>query len=321
MAFTSGRILAIAVWAAIAAGCAHPPVQSTLTRPSAPGRLAPSADLAELWVEPEPDRDLFAGVGGARLAPNPSATYSVVKIKRGGFSAGYTVVDPARREWSAKLYPEARTEVVASRIVWAVGYHQPPTYALEGWLAKGARSENPQPVARFREETPDFHGLTEAGPWSYAENPFAGTRPLKGLLVLNVMLANSDLKAGNNMMYALAERVEGARRWYVARDLGQTFGRTGLLDGLRDDIDAFDQSGFIKGVENGIVKFEYNGLNKALLDGITPADVVWISSRLSKLTDRQWSDAFRAGGYAEPTAQRYIRRLKLKIAQGLALER
>jgi hypothetical protein len=194
-------------------------------------------------------------------------------------------------------------------------------YTLEGWLASGARSDNPQPVARFREEKPAFHGLTEAGPWSYAENPFVGTRALNGLLVLNVMLANSDLKAGNNMLYTLSDRIEGARQWYVARDLGQTFGRTGLLDGLRDDIDAFDQSGFIKGVEGGIVKFEYNGLNKGLLDGITPADVVWICARLSRLSDKQWADAFRAGGYAEPTAQRYTRRLKLKIAQGLVLER
>jgi len=205
--------------------------------------------------------------------------------------------------------------------VWALGYHQPPAYTLEGWVAEGARSENPQPVARFREEKPAFHGLKEEGPWSYAENPFVGTRQLNGLIVLNVMLANSDLKAGNNMRYSLSEPVEGAREWYVARDLGQTFGRTGLLDGLRDDIEAFDQSGFIESVKDGIVDFEYNGLNKALLKGITPADVVWICSRLSRLSDRQWSDAFRAGGYAEPTAQRYIRRLKLKIAQGLALER
>jgi hypothetical protein len=286
-----------------------------------PGGPAASAPLAELWIEPEPGRDLYHGVGGVRLAPDPSAVYSVIKIKKGGFSDGYTVVGPRHRQWSAKLYPEARTEVVASRIVWAVGYHQPPIYTLEGWQATGARSENPQPVARFREESPDFHGLAEVGPWSYAENPFTGTRELNGLLVLNVMLANSDLKAGNNMLYTLSERTEGARRWYVARDLGQTFGRTGLLDGLRDDVEAFDRSDFVKGVDGGIVKFEYHGLNGALLEDITPADVIWICGRLSELTDGQWSDAFRAGGYAEPTAQRYIRRLKLKIAQGLALER
>ena len=60
-------------------------------------------------------------------------------------------------------------------------------------------------------------------------------------------------------------------------------------------------------------------LFKAFFDDVTPADVRWICGRLSRISDQQWSDAFRAGGYAEPTAQRYIRRLKQKIAEGLEL--
>ena len=279
-----------------------------------------AAELAELWVEPEPGRDLFYGVGGPQLAPNPLAIFRVLQVKKGGFSNGYTVADPRGKEWSAKLYPEARTEVVASRILWVVGYHQPPAYALEQWSAIGAKGSNPQPVARFREEKPEFHGLTESGPWSYSDNPFVGTRPLAGLLVLQVMLGNSDLKAGNNMLYTLAQPVEGARDWYVARDLGHTFGRTGVIDAPRDDIDVFDETPFIKSVENGIVRFEYRGLHGQLFKNITAADVRWICSRLSKVTDKQWAAAFRAGGYAEPTSQRYIRRLKQKIAEGLAVE-
>src|SRR6187397_296938 len=73
---------------------------------------ASTAPLSELWLEPEPDRDLFYGPGGPRLAPNPSDVYKVIKIKEGGFSDGYTVLDPRQRQWSTKLYPEARTEVV-----------------------------------------------------------------------------------------------------------------------------------------------------------------------------------------------------------------
>jgi hypothetical protein len=276
-------------------------------------------ELAELWVEPEPGRNLFDGVGGTRLAPDPQALFSVIEVKKGGFSNGYTVRDPRGREWSAKLYPEARTEVVASRILWAVGYHQPPVYTLERWSAEGAQGPNPQAVARFREEKPEFHGLKESGPWSYADNPFVGTRPLAGLLVLQVMLGNSDLKADNNMVYDLSRTVEGAQRWYVARDLGHTFGRTGVLDAPRDDADVFDATPFITEVNGDLVTFDYRGLHKQLFKNISKADVHWISSRLSRISDEQWSDAFRAGGYAEPTAQRYIRRLKQKIAEGLAL--
>jgi hypothetical protein len=45
-------------------------------------------------------------------------------------------------EWSVKLYPEARTEVVASRLLWGLGYHQPPIYSVEEWTADGAGGEN-----------------------------------------------------------------------------------------------------------------------------------------------------------------------------------
>jgi hypothetical protein len=38
------------------------------------------------------------------------------------------------------------------------------------------------------------------------------------------------------------------------------------------------------------------------------------------LTDRQWHDAFRAGGIDDQTSARFIRRLKQKIADGLALK-
>ena len=45
-----------------------------------------------------------------------------------------------------------------------------------------------------------------------------------------------------------------------------------------------------------------------------------MSAQLQKLTDEQWQDAFRAGGYAKDTADRFIRRMKQKIAEGLALK-
>ncbi len=287
---------------------------------AAPALPPPPADLAELWIEPEPGRDLFHGVGGAALAPTPLDLFTVTAVKRGGFSGGYTVRDGAGREWSAKLYPEARTEIVASRILWAVGYHQPPLYLLEQWHADGASGPNPQPVARFREEKPDLHGLTEAGDWAYDDNPFVGSQPLAGLLVLQVMLGNSDLKPQNNQRYTLSRPFEGARTWYVARDLGHTFGRTGVLGAPRDDVEVFDRTPFVKAVTNGVVEFDYRGLRRALFAEITVGDVQWICRRLAALSDRQWAEAFRAGGYPDATAQRYIRRLKQKIAEGLALE-
>ena len=292
----------------------HARVQSTQSRASS------RPQLDELWVEPEPGRDLFYGVGGAGLAPDPAARYTVIEIKRTGFSKGYTLKDEHDREWSAKFPPEASTEVVASRILWGVGYHQPPIYYLASWTAHKAASPNPQPPARFREKKPDLHGLAGDGVWSYYQNPFAGTRPMRGLLVLQALLGNSDLKDQQNAIYHLAEPLEGAKTWYVARDLGHTFGRTGVIDAPRGDIRVYESTPFIKSVEHGRVRFDYRGRHGVLFADMTPADVRWICARLDRLTERQWRDAFRAGGYAPQTAERFIRRTKQKIAEGLGLE-
>jgi hypothetical protein len=290
------------------------PIKST-----ASSSLTP-AQRAELWVEPEGNRDLFWGVGGKRLAPDPAARYTVIEIKRGGFSRGYTVIGPGDREWSAKFPPEASTEVVASRLFWAVGFHQPPIYYLAEWQAEKAPSPNPQLPARFREKKPDLHGLDTDAAWSYYENPFVNSRQLNGMLVLHAMLGNSDLKDEQNALYTLEKPYEGASRWYVARDLGQTFGRTGVLDPPRGDVDVFEQTPFIRGVSGGKVRLEYHGRHQALFQNITPGDVRWICDRLGALSHRQLEDAFRAGGYPKSLADRFIRRLKQKIAEGRALK-
>jgi hypothetical protein len=286
----------------------------------ATGAEPPTAkEQAELWVDPGTDRDLFNGPGGAARAPDPSAVYTVVEKKVGGFSLGYTVTDPSEREWSVKLYPEAHPEVVASRIFWGVGYHQVPEYFLETWTGEGTGQPNPQTAARFREKKPDFYGIKEEGTWSYYHNPFVDSREMNGMLVLQAMLGNSDLKDDQNRLFKLDEPVDGASKWYVALDLGQSFGRTGIRNPPRDDPEVFDKTPFIKGVLHGVVRFEWRGRHSALVEHIKVADVHWICDRLSRFTDDQWRDAFRAGGYAQPIADRYIHRMKEKIAEGLAL--
>jgi hypothetical protein len=310
--FNAPRIVVIC--AVLLAGACAPPVRSTLPGP-------PSADqLAELWIDPEPSRPLYFGVGGEALVPDPAARYRVLEIKKGGFSAGYTVQDSKGREWSAKFDPEAHTEVVASRLLWALGYHQPPVYFLRDWTAEGGNRPNPQTAARFREKTPALHGLTEAGTWSYHQNPFVGSMPLMGLLVFQVMLGNSDLKDANNVLYTLDSNIEGARRWYVARDLGHTFGRTGVMNAPRDDLQVFDETPFILGVRNGRVQFDYRGRHSELFENVTMEHVRWICERMNRLTDEQWTDAFRAGGYTKPIYERYLRRLRQKIQDGLAVK-
>lgn len=313
IAITAVFMLAVTVGLA---GACQRAITSTLAGPPT------AAQIAELWVEPERNRDLFWGVGGKRLAPDPNGRYTVIEIKRGGYSRGYTVTGPgdSDREWTAKFPPEASTEVVASRLFWGIGYHQPPIYHVAEWHAEKATSPNPQLPARFREKNPDLAGMKSDTFWSYYENPFVGTKQLTGMLVLHAMLGNSDLKDDQNALYILETPHEGANRWYVARDLGQAFGRTGLLDPPRGDPDVFEETPFIRGVSNGKVRFEYHGRHKPLFENITPADVRWICGQLAALSDQQLQDAFRAGGYPKSLADRFIRRLEQKIAEGRALK-
>ena len=299
----------------VTTGACHPAIK--VAAPSVPGAEVDAA----LWRAPDGERDLFAGIGGPALAPDPLDKFTVIATKRTGFSPGYTVTDARGRKWSAKFLPEAQPEVVSSRLLWGLGFHQVPIYLLDKWTATSAKDPNPQPPARFRahEVTLDGSSLEEAGPWSYYQNPFVGSRPLAGLIVLQVMLGNSDLKDEQNMLYKLSRPLEGTRVWYVARDLGQSFGRSGLVEAPRNDIEAFEKAPFIKEVKDGIVKFHFSSRHGALVETITPADVKWICTRLDRLSDKQWQDAFRAGADPPELAARFISRMKAKIAEGLAL--
>ena len=61
-------------------------------------------------------------------------------------------------------------------------------------------------------------------------------------------------------------------------------------------------------------------MNQALVDSVTVADVIWACELLAKIPDGHWQAAFKAGAYPQEHADRYIRKIKEKIAQGLALK-
>jgi hypothetical protein len=50
---------------------------------------------------------------------------------------------------------------------------------------------------------------------------------------------------------------------------------------------------------------------------MTPADLRSAGELLSRLSERQWLDAFRAGGYTADQSARYVRKIQQKIAQAL----
>jgi len=290
-----------------------PSVQGS--RPSAPRE---PIRIEELWVEPTDlaSRDLYYGVGGTAQAPIAGTLYQFVSKDTTGFSPGYDVRDPEGRRWSVKQGPEAQTEVVASRLLWAIGYHQPPAYYVAGWTLVGGDTPGPQSPGRFRPEPPEERKI---GTWSWDENPFVDAQPFRGLIVLMLIMNSQDFKDSNTAVYEVAAGA-GLERRYVVRDLGLSFGRTGLIRMTRNDLRGFEEHGFIKGVRNGRVQFEYRGRHaRDLIAALTPADVRWTCDRLAMLTPQQWTDAFRAGGYSTEATERYVRKLQEKILQGLAL--
>jgi hypothetical protein len=283
------------------------------------------ASLGELWQNPVDlaTRDLFYGPWGRDEAPDPDATYTFVAPKGHGVNPGVTVADGAGREWHVKQAPhddegpEGPVEVVLSRILSAVGYHQPPVYYLSSFTLRDATGVHVEPGGRFRLQSKSLENL---GQWSWQQNPFVGMRPYQGLLVILLMFDSSDLKNDNNTLYRVKRPSGDVTRWYVVRDLGTALGETGRLKPKRDDPDLFTRLPYITRVKNGFVEFGYHGWHQELVRRrITPSDVQWASELLARLSDLQWSDAFRAGGYEPAVAARFEARLHQKIADGLKL--
>jgi hypothetical protein len=314
--------VAFAITLPLLVGCAGRTAQpQALAEPRTPGALE------RLWIDPVDleSRDLFNGAGGAKLAPNPSTRYELVEVDDSGFSPGYTVRDDQGTEWSVKLGIEAQPEVVASRLLWAIGYHQPPTYLVTAWELTGKQS-GPQGISRFRREPPDHKVVSD---WSWHENPFEGTQPFNGLVVANLILNNWDWKTSNNKIYGVGP--DRNRHVYMVRDLGASLGKTSFpqflkwtplrigKQGSRNDLEDFEAQGFIKGVEGDRVKFDYKGIQTGLVDRVTVQDVVWMCRLMARLSAHQLDDAFRAAAYQPDERRRFIAKLNSKIDQGLAL--
>ena len=282
------------------------------------------APMSGLWLAPGDisSRDLLNGPWGAERAPRPTDTYTLVERKHSGVNPGMTVRDSGGRQWSVKqaapdmLAPEGPIEVVLSRVLSAVGYHQPPVYYLPAFTLRDDWGVRTVSGGRFRLKVAE---LKDRGTWSWQQNPYVGTRPYQGLLTILLLFNSSDLKNSNNNLYE-HRRADRAERWYVVRDLGTALGETGRVAPRKGDIEAFEHSAFILGAEDGFVRFDYRGWHQELVTRrIRPDDVAWACRLLRRLSARQWRDAFRAGGYPDDIADRYIQALSVRIARGQEL--
>jgi hypothetical protein len=120
------------------------------------------------------------------------------------------------------------------------------------------------------------------------------------------LMENWDLKDSNNRVLVV-QRSGRTELHYIVSDLGTTFGKTGgqkspialikSIKGSRNEPDDYIKDEFIDEVEGNIVRLDYSGKNSSLLRDISIADARWIGGWLSRLSNRQIKDAFRAANY------------------------
>jgi hypothetical protein len=284
--------------------------QVAVAQKKSKGKEAPRGTPV-LWREPTDisARDLFWGPGGEASKPDLSSV-TFIKVETGGFSTKYRVRDGAGRVWVAKVGKEAQAETAAVRLVWALGYETEVNYLAPCVRIKGV-PKPPKEIERCAngdlanvrfEARPE--GVKRLDEWKWDDNPFSGTKPLRGLIIMMALINNWDIKDTNNKVL-LAEGANGRPELrYVVSDLGATFGRVKLdVPGFwriaRSRNEPADYAGdpFLEEVKGDRAFFFYKGKRQDLFDDLRVAEARWLASLLVRLSDRQIADAFRAANY------------------------
>ena len=296
-----------------------------------------------LWRDPGDisGRDLKFGPGAEQLAP--AAPFTFIKEDTTGASPKFRVKDANGVNWTVKLGPEAQSETVATRLVWAMGYFAEEAYYYDRVevqnlprLSRGAEFATGSTVRGVRFE-PRRKGVTRGAIWDWLKNPFVGTREFDGLKVLMVLLANYDTRLENNRVLHQKHPDTGEMEArYVVTDIGATLGRVGGLGGkrIKNSLPDYQSSKFILSVENGTVEFDYStkpqgagkfasffnpGYGKSqankekAMRRIPVPNARWIGEMLSRLSDEQLHDAFRAAGYDDATREGFVKVLRERI--------
>jgi hypothetical protein len=269
-----------------------------------------------LWREPADitSLNLLLGPGGEEMKPDISKV-TFISEEKGGYSKKYRVRDGAGREWVAKFGVEAQPETAATRLLWAVGYNTDITYLVPSVTIEGKGTfEN----VRFEGREPHVKRL---GEWKWNENPFVGTAELQGLKTMMVLIGNWDLKDSNNRIVRVRNDQTGEHELrYVVSDLGATLGKTGwIITRSRNEPTDFAKAKFVDAVKNNRVDFHYSGKRKDVVHDITIDQAKWIGKLLSRLSDEQISDAFRAANYGPAEVEMLASAVRGRINELVAL--
>ncbi len=279
--------------------------------------------------------DLRYGAGGQAHAPDPAGTFTFVREDAGGTSPKFDVTDGQGVEWKVKLGQESQPETAATRFLWAAGYFADEDYyvatlTVKGLpeLRRGREFVSPGGVVRGARLERKDAAVEKLGHWDWFDNPFVGRRELNGLRVMMSLLNNWDLKQTNNTVY-----VVNGERHYAVSDVGATFGNTGnALTRSKGVPRDYEPSKFIAKAAPTSVDFVLhsrpfflcafsmsNYRERTHMEQITRhiprADARWLGQRLSRLTDDQIRDGFRAAGYGPADVETLTGTIRRRIAE------
>ncbi len=294
-----------------------------------------------LWHQPRDiaGLDLFYGQGGKDK--QPAAPFVFLEEDDNGTNPKMDVRDANGKKWRVKEGEEARPEVVASRLLWAMGYYANDDYLVHEAAVSGVKMKRGSDDLKHGKLTDVRFSRKPSGQnkiaiWEWKTNPFNGTREFNGLRVMMAVMNNWDLKDVNNSVYSDKET---GSQIFLVNDVGATFGANGVTftrARSKGNIDSFRESKFISRLTDTEVDFSTpkapTGIliasfgtsvkgyaSRAALDwignNIPRAHAQWMGSLLGQLTHAQLVDAFRAGGFPDADVDSYVEVVESRIAE------
>jgi hypothetical protein len=289
---------------------------------------------AVLWRQPAHITidDWTWGPGGQARAPK--APFEFVEEDLNGTNPKVKVRDAKGDRWIVKFGGEDHSEVFASRMLFAMGYVAQPTYYVgSGVVSRVHDLRRAKPFfnkkgefayARFKLHEGKKVGKVEGLEWSWTDNPFVGTHELNGLKILLMLMSNWDAKdsrdgAGSNTAVYSKPGPQGDQLYYAFDDWGATLGKWGGFFS-RDKWNAAGFSrqtpGFARSVDGQVIRWGYRGKHgKDITSGIDVADVRWLLTNLSRVTDADLRAGLQASGATSSETDAYARSIRDRIAQ------
>jgi hypothetical protein len=291
-----------------------------------------------IWSDPGDikSKDLLNGPGGEKHRPQLPVKF--LKEDKHGQNSKFEVEDSNGTKWKAKLGIEAQPEIVATRLLWSIGYFTNENYFVANLEVKELPAHlhrgqghviSPGHVDGARLQR--HPGGEKAANWNWRHNPFVGTREFNGLRVMMALLSNWDLKDENNAIF----KDKDGQQQYLVTDVGTAFGASGTRfteAGSKNNPKAYQESKFIAKVTLTYVDFDFprrppwihifdpphyfHQVRMRWIGHRVPrADAKWVGSLLAQLSADQINDAFRSGGYPPEQVAAFTKIVQSRIAE------